>query len=94
MPPKLRQRDLMIVPTTAVVKMMTRNPAIVELLLQASPQVEAELGLCLFVNQHRELLENENISKKQLVDLLSLHVMDHTFLFLFLRAKPELCGII
>lgn len=76
----------------ALLEMIKWNHKIEELLLQPSGEVDSDLGFYLFVNRHRYLLEDENITKGQLVDLLFEHREDPTFLFLFLKAKPALCG--
>lgn len=76
----------------AILELFQWNHNLKELLLHPAPQHDSNLGFYLFVNQHRYLVENENITKRQLVDLLYSHRHDPTFLFLFLKAKPSLCG--
>jgi Ran GTPase-activating protein (RanGAP) involved in mRNA processing and transport len=76
----------------AILELFQWNHNIKELLLHPAPQHDSNLGFYLFVNQHRYLVENENMTKSQLVDLLFAHRNDPTFLFLFLKAKPSLCG--
>lgn len=76
----------------ALLEMMKWNHNIEELVLQPSQEVNSDLKFYLFVNRHRYLLENENISKGQLVDMLHTHRSDATFLFHFLKAKPALCN--
>jgi len=76
----------------ALLEMMKWNHNIEELLLTPSPEVDSDLGFYLFVNRHRYLLENDNITRRQLVDMLHSHRNDSTFLFHFLKAKPTLCN--
>ena len=76
----------------ALLEMMKWNHNIEELLLQPSQETDSDLGFYLFVNRHRYLLENDNISKSQLVDMMHSHRSDTTFLFHFLKAKPALCN--
>ena len=75
----------------ALLEMMRWNHTIEQLLLEPSEEVDSDLGFYLFVNRHRYLLEDDNVTKLELVDLLFSHREDPTFLFLFLKAKPALC---
>ena len=75
-----------------VMQLFQKNHTIEELLLQPAPQDDfSNLEFYLFLNQHRYLVENENITRRELVEQLSSHRNDLTFLFLFLKAKPSLC---
>lgn len=75
----------------AILEVFQWNHNIEQLHLQPSPSEDSNLAFHLFVNQHRYLVENENISKRHLVDLLASRQQDPTFLFLFLKAMPSLC---
>ena len=50
----------------ALLEMMKWNHNIEELLLQPSPEVDSDLSFYLFVNRHRYLLENDNITRPTL----------------------------
>ena len=76
----------------ALLEMTKWNHNVVELLLQPSQVVDSDLGFYLFVNRHRCVLDNDNISKHQLVDMMHSHQSDTTFLYHFLKAKPALCN--
>ena len=76
----------------ALLEMTKWNHNMVELLLQPSEEVDSDLGFLLFVNRHRGVLDNDNISKHELVDMMHSHQNDTTFLYHFLKAKPALCN--
>lgn len=76
----------------ALLEMVELNHTIETLLLKPPPQSDANLAFFLFVNKHRYLLEEENTTKSQLLDVLCSHQGEPTFLFHFLKATPALFG--
>lgn len=74
----------------ALLEMVELNHTIETLLLQPPPQSDADLAFYLFVNRRRYLLEDENTTKSELLDVLCSRQREPTFLFHFLKAKPAL----